>query len=259
MSIEKTFDILSEEIIKPWEVYDKVEDEIENLPEVAVVTFKPEFIDVIKSRPDIEIITDKLGVSGSDNNVYAVTHKNKRIAVYQTLVGGAGTALRLEMMIAWGVKKFVLFGSCGVLDKDIAEGNFIIPTAAYRDEGTSYHYAAASDYIECKTADKLSDIMTQLKLPHIKGRTWTTDGFFRETRNNMQKRKAEGCIAVDMECASVMAAGQFRGVDVYQYLYAADNLDAAEWEMRTLSTEAEAPLSENEKLMLIALDIAVVV
>jgi len=258
MSIEKSFDNLSEEIVKPRDVYDQVEDEIENLPEVAVVTFKPEFIDLIKSRPDIEIITDKLGISGCDNNVYAVTHKNKRVAVYQTLVGGPGTAFRLENMIAWGVRKFVVFGGCGVLDKDIVEGHFIVPTAAYRDEGTSYHYAEASDYIEVKTADNLSGIMTELKLPHVKGKTWTTDAFFRETRNNMLKRKDEGCLAVEMECASIMSVGQFRGVDVYQYLYAQDNLDAAEWEIRSLGDE-EAMLSESEKYMLIALDIAAVV
>ena len=257
MGIEKSFDNLSEEIIKPWEVYNKIEDEIENLPEVAVVTFKPEFIDVIKHRPDAEIITDKLGVSGIDTNVYAATHKGKRIAVYQTLVGGAGTVLRLEMMIAWGVKKFVLFGSCGVLDREIADGHLIVPTAAYRDEGTSYHYATSGDYIEITTADKLADIMTELKLPYIRGKTWTTDALFRETRNNMLKRKAEGCLTVEMECASYMAAGQFRGVEVYQYLYAADNLDAAEWEMRSLGSES--PLSENEKHVLIALDIAAMV
>ena len=256
MSIENSFDDLSEEIVKPCDIYDKIEDGIENLPEVAIVTFMPQFIDIIKNRSDVEIITE-IGSSSSDVcPTYAVTHKNKRIAVYQTPVGGLGTVMRLETMIAWGVKKFVFFGSCGVLDKNIAEGNFIIPTAAYRDEGTSYHYATASDYIEVKTADKLSDIMTELKLPHIKGRTWTTDAFFRETQNNMLKRKAEGCLTVEMECASIMAASQFRGVEAYQYLYAADNLDAAEWEMRSLGSES---LSAQEKYLLIALDIATMV
>ena len=157
-------------------------------------------------------------------------------------------------MIAWGVKKFVFFGCCGVLDNTIADGNLVVPTEAYRDEGTSYHYMPAGDYIEVKTADKLSEIMTELKLPYVKGRTWTTDAFFRETRNNMQKRKDEGCLTVEMECASIMAAGQFRGVEVYQYLYAADNLDAAEWEIRSLGEELL--LSEDEKYLIIALDIA---
>ena len=258
MSIEKAFDDMSEEIIKPCMICDAVEDEIENMPEVAVAMFLPPITDIVRSRPDAEIITDKLIMSGSsNNNVYAVTHKDKRIAAYQTMVGGPASVGRLEAMIAWGVKKFVFFGTCGVLDKDIADGNLIVPTAAYRDEGTSYHYAAAGDYIEVKTADKLSDIMTELKLPHVKGRTWTTDAFFRETRNNMLKRKAEGCLTVEMECASIMAAGQFRGVEVYQFLYAADNLDSSEWEMRSLGSDAQ--LSENEKYLLIALDIAAMV
>jgi len=252
MSIEKAFDNLSEEILKPWELYEK----IENPPEVAVVTFRPQFIDIVENRPDVEIITDKLIGGGSNKNVYTVTNKNKRIAVYQTIVGGPSSVMRLEVMIAWGLKKFVFFGDCGVLDKNIADGNFIIPTEAYRDEGTSYHYAPASDYIEVKTADKLSEIMKELKLPHVKGRTWTTDAVFRETRNNMLKRKADGCLTVDMECASIMAAGQFRGVEVYQFLYAADNLDSSEWERRSLGS---VPLSTNEKYLLIALDIAAMV
>ena len=257
MSIEKTFDDLSDEIIKPSAIYNRIEDNVENLPEIAVVTFSDGFTDIIKNKPDFEIITD-IGSNSSDGNLtYAITHKNKRIAVYQTPVGGPGAVMRLEMMIAWGVKKFVFFGNCGVLDENITEGNFIIPTEAYRDEGTSYHYAEASDYIEVKTADKLSGIMTELKLPHIKGRTWTTDAFFRETQNNMLKRKNEGCLTVEMECASITAAGQFRSIEVYQFIYAADNLDATEWEMRSL--DSEVSLSAYEKYLLIALDIATMI
>ena len=254
MGIEKAFDNMSEEMLKPWEIFDTTEDEIENMPETAVVTFGATFIDIVKNRSDIEIITDKLPGGGNTvNHVYAVTHKNKRLAIYRTIVGGAGTVMLLEAMIGWGVKKFVFFGSCGALDKNIVDGNFIVPTSAYRDEGTSYHYTPASNYIEVKTADRLSDIMSKLKLSHIKGKTWTTDAVFRETRNNMLKRKNEGCITVEMECASIMAAAQFRGVDVYQYLYAADNLDCTEWEIRSLGSES---LSEMEKYLLIAFDIA---
>jgi len=246
MSIENAFDNLSEEILKPWEMFKK----IENFPDVAVATFSSEIINIVHNRPDAE----NIGVhSGTHSPIYSVTHKNRRIAVYQTLIGGAGSAGILEETIAKGVKKFLFFGSCGTLDKNISVGNFIIPTAAYRDEGTSYHYMPASDYIEVKTADKLADIMTELNLPHVKGRTWTTDAIFRETRNNMIKRKNEGCLTVEMECASIMAAGQFRGVEVYQYLYAEDNLDSEEWERRSMGS---VHASTKEKYLLIALDIA---
>lgn len=247
MSIEKSFDNLSEEILRPCDVVKKIED----FPENAVVTFSHRVMDIVSSMPDAEKIYEFN--SSFLSPVYAITHKNVRIGVYQTLIGAAGTVALLEEVIVLGAKKFLFFGSCGTLDKNISVGNFIVPTAAYRDEGTSYHYMPASDYIEVKTADKLSDIMTELKLPHVKGKTWTTDAIFRETRNNMQKRKSEGCLTVEMECASVMAAGQFRGIEVYQYLYAEDNLDSAEWERRSMGS---VPLSDKEKYLFIALDIA---
>lgn len=47
-----------------------------------------------------------------------------------------------EEIIAMGAKKFVLFGSCGVLDDDKVKENIIIPVSAIRDERTSHHYIA---------------------------------------------------------------------------------------------------------------------
>lgn len=83
----------------------------------------------------------------------------------------------------------MFFGSCGSLDKSITGGHLIVPNAAYRDEGTSYHYAPASDYIEIKTAGKLAQIFDEIGVPFIQTKTWTTDGFYRETQNNAAKRK----------------------------------------------------------------------
>ena len=45
-----------------------------------------------------------------------------------------------------------MFGGSGCLDKDIARGKIVIPTEAYRDEGTSYHYVPAADYITLKNS-----------------------------------------------------------------------------------------------------------
>jgi uridine phosphorylase len=55
-------------------------------------------------------------------------------------MGAAGAVALMEETIAMGGRKFVVFGSCGTMDNSIEAGSFIVPTAAYRDEGTSYHY-----------------------------------------------------------------------------------------------------------------------
>ena len=47
-----------------------------------------------------------------------------------------------------GAERFVLFGSCGVLDDEKVKKRIIVPVSAVRDEGTSYHYAAPSEEIE---------------------------------------------------------------------------------------------------------------
>ena len=50
----------------------------------------------------------------------------------------------------------------------------------------------------------------------------------------MRKRKDEGCIVVDMECASIMAVGQFRNIPIYQFLYGDDTLDGTKWDRRKI-------------------------
>ena len=93
-----------------------------------------------------------------------------------------------------------------------------------------------------------------LGLPYVQGKTWTTDAIYRETENKAAARREEGCLSVEMECASLMAAGQFRGRSVYQFLYAEDSLAGTVWEGRTWGC---TPDSEYERILQIALEAAI--
>ncbi len=66
--------------------------------------------------------------------------------------------------------KYVVFGGSGCLNKEIARGKVMVPTDAYRDEGTSYHYVPASDYITIKNADVVAKFMETVGLPFVKGK-----------------------------------------------------------------------------------------
>ena len=66
----------------------------------------------------------------------------------------------------------------------------------------------------------------------MKGKTWTTDSFYRETVNNFQKHKADGCISVEMECAALQAMCDFRGLNLYTFFTSGDLLDAPKWDTR---------------------------
>lgn len=186
--------------------------------------------------------------------VYRFSYQGHDLALYMSPLGGPAAAGCLEEIIAKGAERVLFFGSCGALDNARTDGKLMVPTAAYRDEGTSYHYLPAGDYVEIPTAGKLCEIFDELELPYVQCKTWTTDAIYRETRRNAEARRKDGCLTVEMECASVMAVGLFRQFPVYQFLYTADSLDGEGWERRTLGS---TPKSEYEGHLRIALETAV--
>jgi len=47
---------------------------------------------------------------------------------------------------------------------------------------------------------------------HLEEFPWTTDGLYRETRDKVASRVAEGCLTVEMEAAAFFAVAAFRGI-----------------------------------------------
>lgn len=152
-----------------------------------------------------------------------------------------------------GAKKFVLFGSCGVLDDEIVKDKIIIPVSAVRDEGTSYHYAAPSPEIEADAHSIriLENVLTNCGYAYVKGKTWTSDGIYRETKPAIRERREEGCLVTEMECASMLAVSKYRSIPFIQFLYGADNLSSDTWEIRDLDSYG---LSNAEKYMALAFE-----
>lgn len=90
---------------------------------------------------------------------------------------------------------------------------------------------------------------------YVKGKTWTSDGIYRETLPVIQERRGEGCLVVEMECASMLAVSKYRQIPFVQFLYGADNLSSEKWEIRDLELYG---LTEAEKYMLLAFEIGLV-
>ena len=165
--------------------------------------------------------------------VYKFEHKGKVIAFYKTYMGAPTAVGMLEDAAEQlDCKNIVVFGGSGCLDKEIAHGKIMIPTYAYRDEGTSYHYVKAADYIKIKNSKIVANFMKEHGISFVEGKTWTTDAFFRETLNNFEKRKKDGCISVEMECSAMQAVCDFRGLELYYFLTSGDLLDAPVWDER---------------------------
>ncbi|MDU2686917.1 phosphorylase [Paeniclostridium sordellii] len=247
----KEFDNARDAIIEPSYCSSKNYE----IPEIAVATFSYKLIEKFSKLENVKIINE-LKSSNGNRFVYKINYKGTDIAFFLARVGAPACTVDFEEIIAMGIRKLVLFGSCGVLNKDIPNGHIIVPTSAIRDEGTSYHYIPSSDEIKLRdeSIKTITNTLDKIKYPYIKGKTWTTDAPYRETITKLNNRKKQGCIAVEMECASMAAVAQFRNIQFAQFLYSADNLDAVKWEPRGLGN---IKLSQKETYMAIALECAI--
>lgn len=166
--------------------------------------------------------------------LYEILYRGHPLAFCKTTIGApAAVGLLEEAAMQVGTRRFVVFGGAGCLDREIAHGKVMIPSWAYRDEGTSYHYVPAADRIDIKNNQIVADFMAERGIPYVVGGTWTTDAFFRETQAAFENRKAQGCIAVEMECSALQAACDFRGYELFCFLTSGDLLDAPQWSLRT--------------------------
>ena len=231
MSIINSYDD-SEEIVKA----ENFTKELKRLPEIAIGCFKQELIEYLKNNKDYKEYSDML-VVGEPVNFYKTHIGEKEVVVYRTIMGAPTTVSMMEEIHSRGVNKFVFFGSCGQLTNNLKKGALIIPTEAYRDEGTSYHYVPESDFIKIETAPKLAEIFEKNNIDYQFTKTWTTDAFYRETVNKAKNRVSLGCDVVDMECSAIMAMAKKRNIDAYQFLYTEDSLVEEEWDINELADE----------------------
>ena len=224
--ITDTFENLSEEIIKVSRNNEAMK------VDACILTFSHVILKYVLENFACTKIGDLYSSNGA-NPVYGFEYEDRFFAVYMSYVGAPACVADIEDTLSIiHTNKYVVFGGSGCLNKEIARGKVMVPTEAYRDEGTSYHYAPASDYIKVTYADKVAAFMESVGLPYVQGKTWTTDAVHRETRANFDKRKADGCISVEMECAAVEAMCQFRGLEAYFFFTCGDLLDAPQWDER---------------------------
>ena len=211
-----------------------------NMPEHCVICFFKEVIDKVISEQDAKIIAENRWEDGP-HHVYEISYQNQRLAFFHPGVGAPLAAGLLEEVIAFGCRKFIACGGCGVLEKDIAVGNIIVVSGAIRDEGVSYHYIPPDREIIANDVgvNALVNVLSNRGVPYRIGKTWSTDAPYRETLNKIAKRKEEGCLTVEMESAGMMAVAQFRGVFFGQVLYVGDDLSGSEWDNREWQSRNE--------------------
>lgn len=194
------------------------------LPRKLVYVFLDEFIDRYADEIGAKCVA-KYDSLTKKYPVYVTEVRGEKIAFCQAPVGAPAATMVMDWLIGYGCKTILASGCCGALE-DIDENVFLVPSKALRDEGTSFHYAPPSRFIEIdkEMRTRIKEGMKRRNIKYSECITWSTDAFFRETPAKIEARKAEGCTVVDMECSALAACAKFRDADYGQIIFTADSL-----------------------------------
>ncbi len=206
-------------------VIDPTHEKLElNLPKKCVFAFLGDYIDEYALINNAQKVAEFISAT-KHYPIYIIVYKGEKIVLCQAPVGAAPAAQIMDWLIGYGVREIISAGSCGALEK-FPESTFLVPRKALRDEGTSYHYAPPSRFMEIseKARKAIKETVLEHGMKYQEVITWSTDGFFRETKEKVAYRKSEGCSVVEMECSALAAVSAFRGATWGMILYTADSL-----------------------------------
>lgn len=222
------FDSAPAAVLEPARLIKRIE-----IPQHAVVCFFQDVVTQLSQRHEARVVRHLRSEIGT-HPIYEIEVEGKKLTVFHPGVGAPLAAAMLEEVIALGCRKFVACGGAGVLNREIAVGHIIVPSSAVRDEGTSYHYLPPSREVEAapQAVEAITNVLDTHNVEYIVAKTWTTDAIYRETLEKVKLRKAEGCVAVEMEAAAFFAVAKFRGVPFGQMLYGGDDVSSEEWDSR---------------------------
>jgi uridine phosphorylase len=138
------------------------------------------------------------------------------VGVVGCAVGAAFAVLVAEELFESGCRLLLSLTSAGQIVSAGPTPYFVIIDRALRDEGTSYHYAAASEYGEADAAlvAMADSAVKAAGLRAIVGSSWTTDAPFRETAQAIEAARQRGILAVEMEAAALYTFAKARGANV---------------------------------------------
>ena len=146
-------------------------------------------------------------------------------------LGAPLSAFMMELLIACGTRFFIHFGSAGSIHPSCGIGDFVIPSSALIGEGVSKYYVEGE---EVPSSSKISSFLGRALcdegIKYHRGKVWTMDAIFRETRDEIKEARERGAICVDMETSALYSVARFRGVEASSLLFIGDSLSGDRWE-----------------------------
>jgi len=186
------------------------------------------------TEPDLALLASELGIAAPRRLFTSRLYfePDAAVSLVGPAIGAPYAAMLLETLAAWGARTLIFVGWCGAIAAGVPIGRIVVPHSALVDEGTSRHYIpdAPTAYPSRDLATRLADACTAADLPFSTGGVWTTDALFRENPAKVERCRALGAVAVDMEASALFTVAAFLGIEAAALLIVSDDLSAMRWE-----------------------------
>lgn len=185
------------------------------LPQVrvpAVCLLDPDG-DVIRHLVNRGAATEQPGWACYHTRMWTTSWTGLELGVVPFAVGGPFAVLVAEELASSGAELVISVTSAGRVRSIAKPPYFVLIEKAWRDEGTSLHYQAPSQWAHLQP-HLTARLATGLDETVFPGVSWTTDAPFRETPSAIAAARKVGVHAVEMEAASLYAYAAARHHDV---------------------------------------------
>jgi len=153
------------------------------------------------------------------------------VAIANFGIGAPYNAMRLDLLLSWGVKQCISLGIAGGLQKDLSPGDIIVCDKAIRDEGTSHHYLSEGKYAYPSEpfTETLCQTLEEMNIAYKKGTSWTTDGFYRQTKEEIEQYQKEGVLTSEMEASALFSVASLYQAPIISLFTISDTIGEMEW------------------------------
>lgn len=158
----------------------------------------------------VEYYAESRSLSIHEGSMFKVAHCPKEnISILDFKIGSPAAALVVDLCAFLPIKAALLLGMCGGLRKQYQVGNYFVPVAGIRGEGTSDFYfpsevPAMANFLVQKS---VIDVLDEEKVTYHIGITHTTNKRFWEFNEKFRERLvATRPQAIEMECATLFMA-----------------------------------------------------
>lgn len=174
----------------------------------------------------VQYFAESRGVPVIEGGMFKVAHSpDENISILDFKIGSPSAALVIDLCSYLPIKASLMLGMCGGLRRQYHVGDYFVPVASIRAEGTSdfYFEKEVPSLANFMVQKMVTDVLDAEKIRYHIGITYTTNKRFWEfNKEFVEHLKETRPQAIEMECATLFMASYYHKFPVGALLLISD-------------------------------------